>query len=41
MVMVAVVMRVDGDGHVTTVVHGGAVAVAVVATGRRLMDRRI
>lgn len=36
-VMVPVVMWVNGYGHVTAVVHGGAVAVAVVAAWHRLL----
>lgn len=41
MVMVTVVMGVDGDGDVATVMHSGTVAVAIIATGRRLLARRV
>lgn len=41
MVMVTMVVRVYGDGHVTAVVHGGTVAVAVVAARRRLLAGRV
>lgn len=42
MVMVTVVMGVNGDGHVAAVVHGRAVAVAIVAAaGRRLLAGRV
>lgn len=41
MVMVTVVVRVYGDGHVTAVVHGRTVAVAVVAARRRLLAGRV
>jgi len=41
MVMVTVVMGVNRDRHVATVVHGRAVAVAIVAAaGRRLLAGR-
>lgn len=41
MVMVTVVMGVDGDGDVATVMHSGTVAVAIIATGRRLLAGRV
>lgn len=37
MVMMPMVMGVDGDWYVATVVHSGAVAVAIVTAGRRLL----
>lgn len=41
MVMVTVVMRVYGHGHMTAVVHGGTVTVTVVAAGRWLLAGRV
>jgi hypothetical protein len=41
MVMMTMMMGMDGDGYVTTVMHGRAMAIAIVAPRRRLLARGI